>query len=404
MTRKTTLGDLVPDPANRRKHNPRNLAMVTEALREVGAARSIVIDEDNTVLAGNDVAEAAVAAGLSRVRVVEADGSELIAVRRRGLTSEQKRALAIYDNRTAELAEWNFEQLAADQAAGLSLQPFWTDDEEATLFPEALKQGKTDPDDVPPKRPTGIVGGDLFELGVHRLLCGDATTQGDVARLLADVTPSLMVTDPPYGVEYDPDWRNEAAEKGLISHAARRVGNVTNDDRIDWTPAWQLSPSAICYCWHADRHASSVQASLESAGFVIRSQIVWAKPRFAISRGDYHWQHEPCWYAVRKGATAQWRGDRSQTTLWSVALDPNVAGGHSTQKPVELVLRPLRNHSGDVYDPFLGSGTALIAAEQVNRACYAIEIEPVYCQVAIDRWEAFTGQRAVKVGGAVCGA
>jgi hypothetical protein len=194
------LHELRPDPHNRRKHNPRNLEMLAEALRTVGAARSIVIDETGEILAGNGVVEAASAAGLSRVQVVDADGETVVAVRRSGLTAEQKRALAIYDNRTAELAEWNFEQLAADQAAGMSLQPFWTTDEEAALFPKASKAGKTDPDAVPNERPTDIQSGDLFELGRHRLLCGDSTNAADVARVMGAQRADIVITSPPYNV------------------------------------------------------------------------------------------------------------------------------------------------------------------------------------------------------------
>jgi DNA modification methylase len=378
----THIGELTPDPVNRRSHNPRNIGMVVDALQTVGAARSIVIDEDNVILAGNGVVEAAGEAGITRVRVVEADGQEIIAVRRTGLSAAQKRHLAIADNRGAELATWNVEQLAADLKNGEDLSAFFYE--------------------VPAERPTSIVAGDLFELGRHRLLCGDSTAQADVSRLLGHDKPFLMVTDPPYGVDYDPDWRNEAADKGLIAHAASRVGVVANDDRVDWSPAWDLSPASVCYCWHAGRHAAAVQASLECAKFELRCQIIWAKSRFAISRGHYHWQHEPCWYAVRKGATAEWAGDRSQTTLWSVTLDKNVEGGHSTQKPVELMARSIRNHNGDVYEPFCGSGTTLVASEQLDRRCFAVEIEPRYCQVIIDHWEAFTGQKAAKVGEAVC--
>lgn len=258
--------------------------------------------------------------------------------------------------------------------------------------------GLTDPDDVPdvPDEPI-TQPGDLWLLGEHRLLCGDSTTVADVEQLLDGAKPALMVTDPPYGVEYDPNWRNEAADKGLFAHAVRRVGEVANDERVDWTDAWSLSPADVAYCWHADRHASTVQSSLESAKFEIRCQIVWAKSRFAISRGHYNWQHEPCWYAVRKGATAHWAGSHSESTVWEINLDKNVDGGHSTQKPVECMQRPIRNHEGDVYDPFLGSGTTLIAAEQLGRRCYGLEIEPKYCDVIVRRWEAFTGKTAERV-------
>lgn len=225
--------------------------------------------------------------------------------------------------------------------------------------------------------------------GEHRLLCGDSTRAEDVARLMAGEKPKLMVTDPPYGVEYDPEWRNEAAAQGHIAFAARREGKVANDDRVDWTEAWILSPVDVVYCWHADRHASSVQSSLENAGFVIRSQIIWAKPRFVISRGHYHWQHEPCWYAVRKNASAEWAGDRSQSTLWEIPmLDDTDQKSHGTQKPTECMARPIRNHSGDVYDPFGGSGTTMVACEQLGRQCRMIEIEPKYVAVILERMAA----------------
>lgn len=392
------LSDLVADPQNRRRHNARNLGMVTAALQEVGAARSVVIDEDNVVLAGNGVTEAALAAGFTRVRVVEAAGDELVAVRRSGLSPSQKRALAIYDNRTAELAEWNVEQLEADLAAGLDLTPWFSDTELAKLVPSTVKAGLTDPDDVPAARATSIVLGDVFALGAHRLVCGDCTTPGAVEAVLGPVKPHLMVTDPPYGVDYDPDWRNRADRANGQPYGASAVGLVKNDHRVDWRTAWALFPGAVAYIWHADRHASAVQASIESCGFEIRCQIIWAKTRFAISRGHYHWQHEPCWYAVK--GNGHWSGDRSQTTLWTIEHQKSETG-HSTQKPVECMRRPIENNSSAgqaVYEPFLGSGTTIIAAEQTGRACHAIELDPTYVQMAIDRWEAFTGQKAEKVG------
>jgi DNA modification methylase len=399
--------DLVPDPANRRAHNPRNIGMVVDALHQVGAARSIVIDEDNVILAGNGVTEAAAEAGITKLRVIDAAGDELIAVRRSGLSAAQKRALAIYDNRTGELATWNFEQLAADTNAGLSLQPFWTPAEEAALLArQSLKGGNTDPDDIPAARATGIQPGDLFELGRHRLLCGDSTARVDVARLLGNVVPFLMVTDPPYGVNYDPSWRQEAADKGLIGFSPSSMGTVANDDRKDWTPAWELFGGAVAYVWHASMFGSEVAASLAIAGLSLRSQIIWKKPSFAIGRGHYHWQHEACWYAFRDGHSAKWAGDHSQATVWDISRTADAdKTNHGTQKPVECMLRPIRNHGGKddhVYDPFVGSGTTLIAAEQVERRCFALEITPTYCQMAIDRWEVFTGSKAVKVGEAVC--
>jgi len=370
--------------------------MVSDALREVGAARSIVIDEDNVILAGNGVTEAAAEAGITRVRVIEASGDELIAVRRSGLTPAQKRALAIYDNRTGELATWDFDQLKADVDAGLSLQPFWTEEETAALlakhFPPA--EGLTDPDAVPDERATDIVPGDLFELGRHRLICGDSTDALVVDKVLAGVKPHLMVTDPPYGVNYDP-----AKARAPSKDSAR--GKVLNDDRSDWREAWSLFTGSVAYIWHAMRTSGTVFSSLEDCGFEVRSEIVWDKGRLVMSRGHYHPQHESCWYAVRD--TASWSGGTKQSTVWLIHHQKSETG-HGAQKPVECMRRPIENNSSHgqaVYEPFSGSGTTIIAAEQTGRACYAIELNPTYVQVAIDRWEAFTGQKAVKVGEAV---
>jgi DNA modification methylase len=259
---------------------------------------------------------------------------------------------------------------------------------------EAADQPAPEPPVVPVTRP-----GNLWLLGRHRLLCGDATSAADVARLLDGARPHLMVTDPPYGVDYDPAWRNEAGVSTTL-----RTGRVANDDRADWREAWALFPGNVAYVWHAGVHARTVIESLEAAGFAIRSQIVWAKPRLVLGRGDYHWQHEPCFYAVRKGATGHWQSARDQTTLWQIAMvgaEDDTETVHGTQKPLECMRRPIVNNSaaGDaVYDPFLGSGTTLIAAEFTGRVCVAMEIDPRYCDVTIERWQRLTGSAAILDG------
>jgi hypothetical protein len=196
--------------------------MVAASLRDVGAARSIVIDEGNVILAGNGVTAAAASAGITKLRVIEAAGDELIAVRRSGLTDAQKRALALYDNRTAELAEWNLEQIHADQTAGLPLEAWWSTVELADLLGvPALQTGRTDPETVPVSRATTIQPGDLFTLGTHRLLCGDATRAADVARVMQQTSADLVFTSPPYGQQRDytqriPDW--DALMQGVFAH------------------------------------------------------------------------------------------------------------------------------------------------------------------------------------------
>jgi DNA modification methylase len=212
--------------------------------------------------------------------------------------------------------------------------------------------------------------------------------------VLHGVRPHLMVTDPPYGVNYDPAWRNRS---GLGN--TQRVGKVENDDRADWREAWALFPGDVAYIWHGALHASTVAASLEACSFQIRAQVIWAKDRLVLGRGHYHWQHEPCWYAVRENATGHWGGDRKQATLWQIASRAQDAETvHGTQKPVECMRRPMENNSSPgqaIYEPFSGSGTTLIAAEQSGRACHAIELSPAYVDVAVLRWQAFTGQGAV---------
>lgn len=200
-----------------------------------------------------------------------------------------------------------------------------------------------------------------------------------------------MVTDPPYGVDYDPAWRKRAG----VNLNRGKLGRVANDNRADWSEAWALFPGTVAYVWHAGRHAGAVQASLESTGFEIRAQIIWAKDRFALSRGHYHWQHEPCLYAVRGKAT--WYGDRKQTTLWPINAREDKGHGHGTQKPVECMRRPIENNSSPgqaIYEPFNGSGTTVIAGEMTGRTVHAIELDPAYVDVAIERWQTFTSRQA----------
>ena len=235
----------------------------------------------------------------------------------------------------------------------------------------------------------GVELGQVWQLGEHRITCGDATSEEVVKRVLAGDLPHLMVTDPPYGVEYDASWRNEVIRADGSKVEARAVGKVANDDRADWRDAWEQFPGDVAYVWHAGMFAPVVAESLAAADFNIRAQIVWAKNQFAIGRGDYHWQHEPCWYAVRKGKVGHYCGDRSQSTLWEIDKPKKSETGHSTQKPVECMERPIRNNSkrGDlVYEPFSGSGTTIIACERTGRKCRAIELNPGYVAVAIQRW------------------
>ena len=388
---------ITPDPDNARRHTPRNIGVIEDSMQTDGAGRSILVDQDGVTIAGAGAWEAATQAGIKRAAVIETNGDMLVVVKRT-VTPEQRLRMALADNRATDLSSWDADRLRELQAqAPELLRNLWTEQELVEFFASVtpvVHDGLTDPDAVPDERPTTIRRGDVFALGRHRVLCGDSTNPPDVSRVLDGAQPLLMVTDPPYGVDYDPAWRARAG----VNLNTKKLGTVTNDDRADWTDAWRLFPGDVAYVWHGGLKSSIVQTSLEHAGFAVRAQIVWAKDRLALSRGDYHWQHEPCWYAVRDAATARRTDDRTQSTLWAIPARDDDGHGHGTQKPVECMRRPMQNHiTSDIYEPFAGSGTTLIAAEQLGRRCLAIEIEPRYVQVILDRWAAFTGQEPVKL-------
>lgn len=381
------LSELHEDPGNVRRHPDRNLAAIAASLARFGQQKPIVVDAKNVVRAGNGTLAAARRLGWERIDVVRTDllGAEAV-------------AYAIADNKTTDTSEWDEDGLAA-VLQGLDeelIRATGFERGEIDGLLRALEPAVSLEDDVapePPENPVSVIG-DLWELGGHRVLCGDSTKAEDVKRVLGGASPRLMVTDPPYGVEYDPDWRNQA---GVAK--TKRTGKVENDDRVDWTPAWRLFPGDVAYVWHAGWSCGEVAVNLHRAELLIRSQIIWAKGRFALSRGNYHWQHEPCWYAVRKGSKSHWIGDRTQSTVWNIGRsDGEEATVHGTQKPLECMARPMRNHDAPaVYDPFLGSGTTVMAADALGRSCFGLELSPAYVDVIVTRWQNRTS------GLALCG-
>ncbi len=380
--------NLVPYARNARTHSPAQVAQIAASIREFGFTNPILVDGERGVIAGHGRLLAARQLGMTEVPTLELSH----------LSPTQRRAYVLADNRLALSAGWDEDLLRleltelGDEAFDLALTGF--DDVELVSFLASPNAGLIDPDEIPalPDAPISRER-DVWVLGRHRLVCGDATDADVVATALAGVRPHLMVTDPPYGVLYDPAWRNRAG----ISDT-QRIGVVENDHRADWREAWALFPGDVAYVWHGALHATTVAESLTACDFDIRAQIIWAKERLVMGRGHYHWQHEPCWYAVRGGATGHWSGDRKQTTLWQISSrDQDAETTHGTQKPVECMRRPIENNSSPgqaVYEPFSGSGTTLIAAEQSGRACQAIELSPAYVDVAVLRWQAFTGEVA----------
>jgi len=388
------LGQIIPYARNPRR-NEKAVATVAASIKEFGWRQPIVVDEAMVILAGHTRLAAAQQLGLKTAPVHVA----------KGLSEAQARAFRIMDNRSGENAEW------ADDLLGLELGDLleadydlgltgFTDEElNGLLNGLADGDGAQEGEDEIPETPEDPISrpSDLWVLGNHRLLCGDSTVATDVERVLGAIKPLLMVTDPPYGVEYDPGWCNQTG-----AAKTKRTGKVLNDDRADWREAWALFPGDVAYVWHGALHAGEVAESLEVSGFNIRSQIIWAKDRLVLSRGDYHWQHEPCLYAVKKTGKGHWAGDRKQTTLWQIAnKDQDAKTVHGTQKPVECMRRPILNNSSPgqaVYEPFMGSGTTLIAAETTGRVCLGIELNPAYVDVAVERWQQFTGQTATLDG------
>ena len=384
------VAELVPYARNARTHSPTQIAKIAAAIQEWGWTNPVLVDEAGSIIAGHGRILAAKKLGIVEVPVMVAAG----------WTEAQRRAYVLADNRLALDAGWD-EDLLRSELVELGELGFdlpltgFSDGELGKLMPR-LAEG--DADTVPPVPAEPVSRpGDLWVLGDHRIICGDSTDPSVVAALLVNAKPHLMVTDPPYGVDYDPEWRNRAGVS-----TTERLGKVENDHRADWREAWALFPGEVAYVWHAGIYATTVAESLLASGFTLRSQIIWAKPQLVLSRGHYHWQHEPCWYAVREGGQGHWQGARDQTTIWAIdGKDEDQETSHSTQKPVECMARAIRNNSklGDgVYEPFSGSGTTIMAGEIEQRRCYAIELSPEYVDVAVLRWQAFTGKEAVLEG------
>lgn len=402
------IGKLKPHPKNPTVHSPEQVEQIKRSMLERGWTIPILADEDGTILAGHgriQAAEQLIAAG-------HKEFARVPTMRAVGWSEADKLAYLSADNQLTKTADWNPKLLKLNMGE-LKRMNY---DMRLTAFGELELRKFTarplgNPNAVPPVAAVAISRpGDIWRLGKHRLICGDATDEDNVTALFAGAPPVLMVTDPPYGVDYDPAWRSQT---GLAPTTAK--GRATNDHRADWFAAWAHFPGAVVYVWHGALHASEVEASLSSHGLKVRSQIVWVKTRPVISRGNYHWQHEPCFYAtregerdrwqhdhelatyaVRKGEKANWEGGRKQSTVWFIEHAANDTG-HGTQKPVECMKRPIENNSklGDrIYDPFCGSGTTIIAAEMTGRLALAVELEPRYVDVAVRRWQRFTSKKA----------
>lgn len=414
------------DHRNYRKHSEQNKKVIKKSLQELGAGRSIVIDADDTLVAGNGVYEQAKKLKMP-VRVVETDGSELVVVKRTDIHAddEKRRKLALADNAASDLSEWNDDLLRSD----------WSHDalaEFGVVFPEIEIQ--TDTNDAqednfeednekiePVTKP-----GDIWQLGRHRLLCGDSTDPAQIAQLMGGVSADLFLTDPPYNVDYEGsdgqkiqnDKMGDSAFYEFLAAAFTAANTV-------------LKPGCAIYIWHADSEGYNFRSAFKKAGWTLRQCIIWVKNSLVLGRQDYQWKHEPCLYGWKDGASHYFTNSRSETTtiedeglefdkmkkdelvkllkdIYSDKTETTIIHEnkparnteHPTMKPIRLLARLIRNSSRQgqtVLDTFGGSGSTLIACEQMNRDCYTMELDPHYCDVIIARWEKLTGETATRI-------
>jgi len=397
----TSIKDLKSDHKNARKRTDRSAKLIAESLQRYGAARSIVIDEDNRILAGNGTIEGAKAAGIKNIRVIETDGTEIIAVKRTGLSEDEKIGLALADNRTSDLSDWDkdmLQQLSAEH----DLAPWFDADDLAEILGEAEQlpaEGLTDADDVPeaPEEPV-TKPGDLWILGNHRLLCGDSTSMTEVERLMDGKKADMVFTDPPYGVAYEGGHNNKKRQQ--IQNDALEGEDLTSLFYGALTAAVTATADhAAFYVWFASGKSVETFAAFAQLPLKLRAVIQWYKVRSGLGAfmSQYIPNCEPCIYAYKAGCSPQWFGPTDEKTVWELQKESRNEF-HPTQKPVELPERAISNSSKKgqlVLDLFGGSGSTLIACEKTGRQARLMELDPRYCDVIVKRWEDFTGKKAI---------
>ena len=380
---------LIPYVKNSRTHSPDQVAQIAASIKEFGWTNPILVDGDNGIIAGHGRLMAARKLGHKEVPTIEL----------KDLTETQKKAYIIADNRLALNAGWDNEMLTIELndllADGFALDILGFDPKEiaALLEPEVL-EGLTDEDAVPdvPEEPKTRLG-DIYQLGNHRLMCGDSTSIDAVDELMDGQKADMVFTDPPYGVDYD---GGHATDK-------RRTKLENDDKTLMYAGALPIAymaskDGAALYLWFADRFAKDVLIALDECNFQVRTWIIWNKnlAQFGAIGAQYKTKHEPCIYAFKRGKAPFWNGPNNEVTVWDVKRHSKNEF-HPTQKPVELPVRAMENSSkgGDtVLDLFGGSGSTLIACEKINRHARLMELDPKYCDVIVKRWENFTGKKA----------
>lgn len=412
-TEKRKISELEPAPYNPRELTEKQAQDLSLSLERFNLADPIVINTNNRIIGGHQ-----------RINILKAkvgnNGFEVdVRVPSRKLTDHEEKELNLRLNKN--LGQWDFDALANFDEDLLKDVGF--DSKELDRIFQL--EDKPEDDEIPPERAeTGVVLGDLYQLGEHRLLCGDSVKKEDVERLMAGEKANMVFTDPPYNIDY--------SGRGKETSNKIENDNLLKEDFVKFlTFAFEnyasvLRGGGVLYCCYASRTHREFEDALNIAGFEVKNQIIWVKLVASMGWGDYRWKHEPIFYCHRKNEKTEFYGDRKEyttweeekndeellkfikslirkeengnSTVWRFHRDSNYK--HPTQKPVVLVEKALINSSereGIIIDFFGGSGTTLIACEKLNRKCRMMEIDPVYCQVIIDRWEKFTGKKAEKI-------
>lgn len=386
-----TLDELKPYENNPR-FNDNAVDSVANSIKEFGFKVPIVVDKNNVIVAGHTRWKASKRIGLTEVPCIIADD----------LTDEQIKAYRLADNKVGELAEWDFAKLEAELSE-LTMDMSVFDFDLKSIEKEITKQLDAERkvvEDVVPEvneesEPT-VKFGEVWQLGEHRLMCGDSTDKGCVDTLMNGKKADLIVTDPPYNVAY------EGKTKDALTIQNDSMDGDTFKEFL--TSAFKrcfesLQDGGSFYVWYASREHVNFETALNDAGLQVRQQLIWNKNTMVLGRQDYHWKHEPCLYGWKDGASHNWYSDRTQTTVLEFDK-PARNGEHPTMKPIELIAYQIKNSSKRedvVLDLFGGSGSTLIACEQLDRTCHMMELDPRYCDVIIRRWESITGEKAVLV-------
>ena len=382
------ISNIKPYENNPRKLSEQAIEKVAMSLKEYGFRQPIVVDKDMVIVAGHTRFRASKKLGLKQVPISVIDN----------LSEEQINAYRIADNRTAEESEWDNELLKMEikelEAKDFKLDLLGFNDEQLNniLFEE--KQGLTDEDEVPeaPEEPISKLG-DIWKLGNHRVVCGDSTKVKTYEKLCGETKVDLYLTDPPYNVSYE----GKTKDKLTIQNDKQ-----TDDEFIQFLSQAFVSADSVLkmggafYIWHSDSEGLNFRLACIEAKWKLRQTLIWSKNSMVMGRQDYHWQHEPCLYGWKEGSSHSWYSDRKQTTI--IKYDrPTKSKLHPTMKPVGLIEYLVKNSSKQediILDSFLGSGSTLIACEKQSRVCYGVELDPIYCDVIVKRWENFTGKKA----------